>query len=196
MNFSPASFETSVFSLESLPPTDFPEVAFAGRSNVGKSSLINCILDRKGLVKTSSHPGKTKSLNYFRIADAFFLVDLPGYGFAKVPQKVKLQWHALIEGYLAARTQLVCTVLLVDIRHEAKKNDLQLAGWLAGHALPFLVVYTKADKLSANERRRQVERLDAVFGAIAGHRLVFSAKTGEGKEDLKKFLAERLAVAP
>jgi len=196
MNFSQATFETSVFSLESLPLSDFPEVAFAGRSNVGKSSLINCILDRKGLVKTSSHPGKTKSLNYFRIADAFFLVDLPGYGFAKVPKKVQLQWRALIEGYLASRAQLVCTVLLVDIRHEAKKNDLQLAGWLAEHALPFLVVYTKADKLSANERHRQVEQLDAVFGAIAGHRLIFSAKTGEGKEDLKNFLTERLAVGP
>lgn len=179
-----AQFIKSVFKVAQLPDPDFPEIAFVGRSNVGKSSLINKLLNRKKLVKVSARPGKTQSLNFFQVGNDVYLVDLPGYGFAKVPNKVKNDWMGLISSYILNRETLCCVVVIVDIRHEVKRLDLDLVTWLKAENIPFLLVYTKQDKLTANKRRHQASILDAGFGVSADDRVLFSAKSGEGKENL------------
>jgi GTP-binding protein len=183
-NFTDVRFLTSVFDLRQLPAPDMPEIAFAGRSNVGKSSLINRLIKRKSLVKTSGKPGKTQSLNFFQIDDSIYLVDLPGYGYARVSRKMQDSWQALITGYLESRDNLKCVVVIVDLRHTMKVADLQLVDWLRSNGVPFLLVYTKADKLSANQRSKNGAILDAGFGVSASDRLLFSAKTGLGRKSL------------
>lgn len=177
-------FITSVFKNSQLPAPDYPEIAFAGRSNVGKSSLINKLVNRRGLVKVSARPGKTQSLNFFLVEDHLYLVDLPGYGFAKVPKKIKNDWQGLIASYLEKRESLRCVVVIIDLRHEVKAQDLELVNWLKMLALPLLLVYTKADKLSRNQQQSNAMALDAGFGVERGERVVFSAKSGEGMTDL------------
>jgi GTP-binding protein len=130
MDFSRVEFLLSVHSLKQLPEVELPEIAFAGRSNVGKSSLMNKLIARKSMVKVSSRPGKTQGLNFFRVGDHLNLVDLPGYGFAKVPKVMQDAWQSLISSYLQSRTTLKCVVVIIDIRHEAKKQDTQLIEWL------------------------------------------------------------------
>ena len=183
-NFTDVSFLISVFDLKQLPIPDMPEIAFAGRSNVGKSSLINRLIKRKNLVKTSGKPGKTQSLNFFLLDNSLYLVDLPGYGYAKVSKKMQASWQTLITGYLESRENLKCVIVIVDIRHAMKIVDLQLVDWLRSRGVPFLLVYTKADKLSANQRSKNVAILDAGFGVSNSERLVFSAKTGMGRDRL------------
>ena len=183
-NFTDVSFLTSVFDLKQLPAPDMPEIAFAGRSNVGKSSLINRFIKRKNLVKTSAKPGKTQSLNFFLLDDSVYLVDLPGYGYAKVSKKVQASWQTLITGYLESRENLKCVIVIVDLRHAMKIADLQLVDWLRSNGVPFLLVYTKADKLSANQRSKNGAILDAGFGVSPTERLIFSAKTGMGRDTL------------
>ena len=156
MKITSAELVISAAAPKQFPPTKVPEVAFAGRSNVGKSTLINSLLNRKNLVKTSSTPGKTQLINFFRINQSFHCVDLPGYGFAKVPEPIRRSWRALIEAYLAGREPLRGVVLIIDIRHGPNAQDRQLLGWLVHHQLPVLVVASKADKLS---RGRQVQQL-------------------------------------
>jgi GTP-binding protein len=187
-SFSDVSFLTSVFDLRQLPEPDRPEIAFAGRSNVGKSSLINKLIKRKNLVKTSAKPGKTQSLNFFQIDTSFYLVDLPGYGYARVSKKMQESWQALITGYLEIRQNLKCVVVIVDLRHAMKVADLQLVDWLRNNNLAFLIVYTKADKLSANQRSKNGAVLDAGFGIKPSGRVVFSAKTGLGRGSLLQSL--------
>jgi len=177
-------FLTSVFDLKQLPPPDFPEIAFAGRSNVGKSSLMNSLIKRRNLVKTSAKPGKTQSLNFFLLAGCTYLVDLPGYGYAKVSKKVQAAWQSLITAYLDSRKNLKCVVVIIDLRHGLKIVDLQLVDWLRAKGVPFLLVYTKADKLSANERAKNGAILDTGFGVTRSERVVFSAKTGMGRDTL------------
>ncbi len=183
-NFTDVSFLTSVFNLKQLPAPDLPEIAFAGRSNVGKSSLMNRFIKRKNLVKTSTKPGKTQSLNFFLLDNSIFLVDLPGYGYAKVSKQMQASWQALLTGYLESRGNLKCVVVIVDLRHAMKILDLQLVDWLRSKGVPFLLVYTKADKLSANQRSKNSAILDAGFGVTASERLLFSAKTGMGRDNL------------
>jgi GTP-binding protein len=187
-NFADVSFLTSVFDLKQLPAQDMPEIAFAGRSNVGKSSLMNRLIKRKNLVKTSAKPGKTQSLNFFLLDNSLFLVDLPGYGYAKVSKQTQASWQALITGYLESRENLKCVVVIVDLRHAMKILDLQLVDWLRSKGVPFLLVYTKADKLSANERSKNSAILDAGFGVTSSERLLFSAKTGMGRDNLLQSL--------
>jgi len=179
-----SSFVKSVFSLAELPLEGWPEIAFAGRSNVGKSSLMNCLLNRRKLVKVSGRPGCTRCLNYFNVDDHLYFVDLPGYGFARVPAKMKKQWQELIGGYLESRVELHAVVLIVDIRHEAKASDRQMLDWLKLQAIPFVVAYTKADKLSANKRARNAAILDAGLGIAGRERVVFSAANGLGRDEL------------
>ncbi|MBU0729323.1 MAG: ribosome biogenesis GTP-binding protein YihA/YsxC [Proteobacteria bacterium] len=180
------SFVISAYSLRQLPEPEFPEIAFAGRSNVGKSSLINKLINRRNLVKVSSKPGKTQSLNYFLVEDAsYYLVDLPGYGFAKVPKSVQAQWQELITGYLESRETLRCVVVILDIRHDLKDQDRDLVGWLNAHNIPVLPVYTKTDKLSKNQQYKNAKALDASLGIIPAARILFSAKTGEGVDNLR-----------
>ena len=187
-NFTDISFLKSVFDLGELPDPDLPEIAFAGRSNVGKSSLMNRLVKRKNLVKTSAKPGKTQSLNYFLLPDTLYFVDLPGYGYARVSKKMQAAWQDLITGYLESRESLKCVVVIVDLRHALKISDLQLVDWLRIRNVPFFLVYTKADKLSANQRSRNGAILDAGFGISPDERLLFSAKTGMGRDGLVQAL--------
>jgi len=187
-NFSDVGFLTSVFDLKQLPAPEIPEIAFAGRSNVGKSSLLNRLIKRKNLVKTSAKPGKTQSLNFFLLDNCIYLVDLPGYGYAKVSKKMQAAWQDLITAYLETRENLRCVVVIVDLRHELKIADLQLVDWLRSKGVPYLLVYTKADKLSANQRSKNAAALDAGFGISTSERLVFSAKTGMGRENILQAL--------
>jgi GTP-binding protein len=179
-----AVFVTSAFNNNQLPPPDYPEIAFAGRSNVGKSSLINRLVNRRGLVKVSARPGKTQSLNYFLAGEALYLVDLPGYGYAKVPRRVLNDWQGMITSYLEKRETLRCVVVIVDLRHEAKGQDRELIAWLQDQRRPLLLVYTKADKLSRNEQNKQARILDAGFNISPNERVIFSAKSGEGMSSL------------
>jgi GTP-binding protein len=191
MNFSNLSFLISVHSLSQLPDEDLPEIAFAGRSNVGKSSLMNCLFNRKNFVKVSGKPGKTQGLNYFS-NDYVNFVDLPGYGFAKVSKKMQDKWQHLISTYITTRTTLRCVVVIVDIRHSPRPLDMQLIEWLKSQNIEILPVYTKADKLSSNNKNKQARMLDAGHNFNAAQRVLFSAKTGEGRdiliEKLEKFI--------
>ena len=183
-SFADVRFLTSVFDLKQLPPQGIPEIAFAGRSNVGKSSLLNCLVKRRNLVKTSAKPGKTQSLNFFLLDNSIYLVDLPGYGYARVSKKMQASWQNLITAYLETRENLKCVVVIVDLRHEVKTVDLQLVDWLRNCNKPYLLIYTKADKLSANQRSKNAAILDAGFGVSKSDRVLFSAKTGMGRDNL------------
>jgi len=184
MDFSTIDFLLSVHSLKQLPEEGMPEIAFAGRSNVGKSSLMNKLIGRKALVKVSSRPGKTQGLNYFQVGEQFHLVDLPGYGYAKVPKGMKDAWQSLISSYLENRATLKCVVVIIDIRHEAKVQDTQLLEWLREKSIPCLPVYTKIDKLSGSARGKNAQVLDKGHGIKQDERVLFSAKTGQGRDEL------------
>jgi GTP-binding protein len=179
MKVTRAEFLTSATGPEGYPRGGRPEVAFAGRSNVGKSSLINALLGRRGLVKTSSTPGRTQLLNFFLVNERLVFVDLPGYGYARVPASVRATWGPMIERYLTARSELTGVVAILDIRRTPSGEDLALLDWLAAAGRPVVVVLTKADKLSGNERARQYT---AIAAALPGgvEPIVVSALTGEG----------------
>ncbi len=189
MKFVDVKFLLSVHTLSQLPEADFPEIAFAGRSNVGKSSLMNTLMGRKGMVKVSGRPGKTQGLNFFQIGEEAYFVDLPGYGFARVSRGMQESWQKLITGYLETRSSLRCVVLIMDIRHGAKKQDTQLLSWLQQNNIKCLPVYTKADKLSGNQRQQHAAALDAGHTISSERRIIFSAKNGMGKDELVTALA-------
>ena len=182
MKVSKAEFLKSAFKEEDWPRDLKPEVAFIGRSNVGKSSLINSLLGVRGLARTSSTPGRTQSLNFFEINGEFRFVDLPGYGYAKVPKDIRSGWGEMATTYLAKRSQLVLSIHIVDSRHEPTKQDLQLHEWLEHNSKSRLIVATKSDKLSNNELRKSLGRVHRVF---PGDRvLAYSAKTRHGRSEL------------
>lgn len=158
MNFNKVAFERSFGISSQLPPSTLPEVAFAGRSNVGKSSMLNALFGRKSLAKVSQKPGKTSTINFFATNTARF-VDLPGYGYARVAKSEKGRWAELIEGYFNQDRNFALVVSLVDIRHEAQQLDLNMIGFLQEAGLPFAVVLTKADKLSKNQQNKQAALL-------------------------------------
>jgi GTP-binding protein len=189
MNLNNPKFLLSVHNYKQLPPEELPEVAFAGRSNVGKSSLMNVLLGRKSLVKVSGRPGKTQGLNYFLIGDGIHFVDLPGYGYAKVAKGMQQGWQTLITSYLEKRRTLACVIVIMDIRHPAKAPDTQLLNWLKQAGVPTLPVYTKIDKLSGNQRMKHAKMLDAGHNIPASSRILFSSKTGEGRDELIEVLA-------
>lgn len=163
MKINNARFIAAATVPTSFPKDHKPEVAFLGRSNVGKSSLMNSLLGVKGLARTSSTPGRTQTINFFLINEQFYFVDLPGYGYAKVSKDARHEWGKLIEKYLAEREQLVLSILIVDARHEPSPLDLQMKSWLQHFELPYLVVSTKVDKLSANERRNSLQTAKKVL---------------------------------
>ncbi|HYK19862.1 MAG TPA: ribosome biogenesis GTP-binding protein YihA/YsxC [Pyrinomonadaceae bacterium] len=177
-----AEFLKSAFVEGDWPKDSRPEVAFLGRSNVGKSSLINSLLSVRGLARTSSTPGRTQSLNFFLVNDEFKFVDFPGYGYARVPGKIKSSWGEMATKYLAKRRQLVLSIHIVDSRHEPTKQDLQLHDWLEESDKPRLVVATKSDKLSNNELRKNLKHIARVLNDDSI--LAYSAKSGGGRIEL------------
>lgn len=164
------------------PEGDLPEIAFAGRSNVGKSSLVNVLVNRKNLVRTSSTPGRTQLINFFQVNDDFMLVDLPGYGYAKVPLAVKKDWRPMMETYLAKRKNLRGVVLILDIRRIPTEDDLQMLAWLRAYSVAPILVITKCDKLSKNERARQTAVIAEKLGVDKGELTFFSALNKEGRD--------------
>ncbi len=178
-------------------PGTLPQVAFSGRSNVGKSSLINTLLrrTRSKLAHVSAKPGKTQALNFYRVNDDFFLVDLPGYGYAKVPEAVRDGWSQLIEWYLADPGRVSGVVHLVDARHEPTAHDERMVTYLAELGLPALVVLTKIDKVKRGARRATIERAMKALGVEEGQLVPFSSKTGEGREVLLDALSELIGEA-
>lgn len=184
MKVKDAVFVKSAIGPQDYPRHGLPEIAFAGRSNVGKSSLINCLVHRRSLAKTSSTPGKTRLLNFFVVNSFLSLVDLPGYGFAKVPESIRSGWRSIVETYLRSRRELRLVILLLDARHTPTELDLQLLDWLGQHRLPSLVVATKIDKVSRSKRQVHIQRILNHLGEFGGRIIPFSASTGEGKATL------------
>jgi GTP-binding protein len=177
-----AEFLKSAFKEADWPRDAKPEIAFLGRSNVGKSSLINSLLAVRGLARTSSTPGRTQALNFFEINNQFRFVDFPGFGYARVPKEIKSSWGEMATTFLAMRRQLVLSIHIVDSRHEPTKQDLQLHEWLEESNKPQLTVATKSDKLSNNELRNNLGRIARVLNVDSV--MAYSAKSGRGREEL------------
>jgi len=177
-----AEFVKSAFKEADWPRDVKPEIAFLGRSNVGKSSLINSLLSVHGLARTSSTPGRTQALNFFEINNQFRFVDFPGFGYARVPKEIKSSWGEMATTFLALRRQLVLSIHIVDSRHEPTKQDLQLHEWLEESDKPRLTVATKSDKLSNNELKTNLGRIARVLNVDSV--MAYSAKSGRGREEL------------
>jgi GTP-binding protein len=180
-----ADIEAVAVAPSQYPQTGYPEVALAGRSNVGKSSLINSLVNRKALARISGTPGKTRTINFYNINDGLYLVDLPGYGYAKVSKEEKEKWGAMIEGYLFKREPLKLVALLVDIRHEPTGDDRLMFQWMKSTGCPMVVVATKADKLSRNQMFKSISVIKKALGMEANDLFVaFSSETKQGREEL------------
>jgi len=193
MKILSAEFLRSAVKTEHYPRQPMPEVAFAGRSNVGKSSLINTLLLHKGLAKTSSTPGKTQAINFFVINEHCMLVDLPGYGYAKVPQHVKAAWGKMIETYLQQRQWLRAVVHIVDVRHAPTPQDRQLRDWLVHYGIDIVTVATKSDKLKRSQRGKHVDAVRRVLEMAPEEKLyLFSSLNREGRQQLWNRLDELL----
>jgi len=193
MKIISAEFIKSAVWPPQYPPATLPEIAFVGRSNVGKSSLINTLVGRKTLAKTSNTPGRTQLINFFTINEKVAFVDLPGYGFAKVSQSVKKDWGDMIEAYLRERQSLALVVFILDIRRDPSEDDLSLRNWLAHYRIPYLYILTKADKLSNNQAVVQKRAIGRALQVPAEKKpILFSAKTQKGKTEIWKFLDDHL----
>lgn len=190
MNYNYAKYLASYGTFKQLPPCDRREIAFSGRSNVGKSTLINRIFNRKNLARVSSVPGKTATINFFELENVHF-VDLPGYGYAKVAKSEKERWAGLIEGYLNSDRDIRLIVQLIDMRHPPSKDDLHMVDFLVDRGLPFIIVLTKADKLKKTAR---LERMEAFKSEIPYYDQLtvvpFSSETREGVEELRSIIEE------
>jgi len=176
-----AEFVTSAVKPSQYPPAEMPEIAFAGRSNVGKSSLINTLVNRKRLVKTSTTPGRTQLVNFFVVNGAVTFVDLPGYGYARVPVSIKKTWGPMVETYLKGRENLKGVVLLMDIRREPQQEEKTFIDWLGHYHIPPVLVLTKADKLSKSKQGQQRTEIAEALGVDATGLISFSAKTRQGQ---------------
>ncbi len=194
MRIQTAAFVTSAGRTDQFPGGGRPEVAFAGRSNVGKSSLINRLLGRRALARTSSTPGRTRTINFYAVNDAFLFVDLPGYGYAKVSRSVQEGWWALVESYLADRVPLRGVVHLTDARHPPTEQDRELQAFLAAVGVPCVHVLTKGDKLPRGLRGAARRAAREALGPVAPEAIVFSAETGEGAADLWRAIEAMLAA--
>jgi len=193
MKIASAEFIKSATNPGNYPPPELAEIAFAGRSNVGKSSLINVLVNRKNLVRTSSTPGRTQLLNFFDINEgSFSLVDLPGYGFAKVPLSVKKAWGPMMRTYLERRECLKAVVFILDIRREPREEDIQMLDWLEEFGVPTIPVITKIDKLKRGQRDRQVGAIADLTGLPKEAFSLFSALSKEGKEDIWERIEDAL----
>ena len=188
-----AEYCGSFTSLEQLPPGELPEIALVGRSNVGKSSLINKLVNRKNLAKSSSTPGKTRTINYYLINQQWYLVDLPGYGFAKVPKTEREKWGRMIENYLRRRSQLRGVIQLLDIRHPPSEGDKLMLQFLRTSDIPVLLIATKADKISRGARSKNLKIIQQGLN-LQELPLFFSAVDGEGNDELAEAILEILSI--
>ena len=194
MNIKNVSLETVCGITSRLPDNTLPEIAFAGKSNVGKSSLINALMNRKALARTSAQPGKTRTINFYNINDAMYLVDLPGYGYAKVAQEVREKWGKLIERYLHGSKQLKAVFLLIDIRHEPSENDRQMYEWIVYQGYDPIIIATKLDKIKRSQLQKQLKILRTGLGVKPGTQLLpFSALTKQGRDEIWAVMDEILA---
>ena len=191
MNLHNAEFVLSAASLSSCPKDHLPQIAFAGRSNVGKSSVINRLLQRKNFARVGEAPGKTTHINYFLIDKAMYLVDLPGYGYAKVPKTEKERWAKLIESYFAAPDLITLGVLIVDARHKPTANDVIMANWFQQSGRPYVVVANKMDKLKKSEIESNLQTIRETLSLEVDVPLIrFSAEKGEGRDILLKHILQ------
>lgn len=183
------SLETVCGITSKFPDTMHPEVAFAGKSNVGKSSLINALMNRKSLARTSSQPGKTQTINYYNVNDALYFVDLPGYGYANANEKVKAQWGKMIEDYLHKSKQLKLVFLLIDIRHAPSGNDCLMYDWILRMGYQPVIIATKLDKINRSQIQKQVKLIRTTLEAEKDTVIIpFSAETKQGREEIYELL--------
>lgn len=190
--FAKVEFMKSAHQLEDLPRHQFPEIAFSGRSNVGKSSLINMLLGRKKMARISKTPGRTRSINFFNIDDRFCLVDLPGYGYAKVPEQEKEKWAFLIENYLHQRSNLKGIIQIVDVRHPPSEDDIMMVDWLKAMDIKYIIAATKSDKLKNSQLKPQQKLIAEKLGVSKEKILLTSAKDRRGRKPLLTFIREIL----
>ncbi len=190
MNYNNAEFYTSYGSFKQIPPSERTEIAFSGRSNVGKSSLINKIFNRKSLARVSAVPGKTATINFYSLENLYF-VDLPGYGYAKVAKTEKERWGSLIEGYLHDDRELALVFQLIDFRHPPTADDVMMVNFLIDSEIPFVVILTKADKLSKKQREERRASLLTELPCAEDITIIeFSAQTGEGRDEIRSIIEE------
>ena len=185
MNVNNVSLETVCGITSTLPENNLPEFAFAGKSNVGKSSLINALINRKSLARTSAQPGKTQTINFYNVEDALYFVDLPGYGYAKVSQEIKEKWGKMIERYLQKSKQLKLVFLLIDIRHEPSANDKNMYEWIEYNGFEPIIIATKLDKINRSQVQKHIKMLRTGLGLKKETILIpFSSETKQGKEEV------------
>lgn len=191
------NLETVCGVTSKLPENEFPEAAFAGKSNVGKSSLINALMNRKSYARTSSQPGKTQTINFYNINDAFYYVDLPGYGYAKVSAEIKAKWGKLIERYLHNSKQLRLVFLLVDIRHEPSENDCIMYNWIVDNGFHPVIIATKLDKIKRSQIQKQLKIIREKLQTVPGTPIIpFSAETKQGRDEIWELIDEFLIQVP
>ena len=195
MKIKSVNLETVCGITSKLPNNAHPEFAFAGKSNVGKSSLINAFMNRKSYARVSQQPGKTQTINYYNINDEMYLVDLPGYGYAKVTESVKVQWGKMIERYLKKSPQLKVVFLLIDIRHEPSANDKQMYDWILANGFDPIIIATKSDKISKGAAQKQVALIRKTLKCVEGSTIIpFSAENKSGLEDIYSIVDEYLSM--
>lgn len=189
--------ETVCGITSTLPDNPYAEVAFAGKSNVGKSSLINALMNRKALARVSASPGKTQTINYYNINDAMYLVDLPGYGYAKAAEEIKAKWGVMIENYLHTSKQLRAVFLLIDIRHEPSENDQLMYEWMVEQGFAPIIIATKSDKIARGKIKQHVEMIKRVLRVEPGTIVIpFSAESKDGKEEIWNTIDELIGYVP
>ncbi len=190
LNYNKAEFYSSYGKFSQIPQSEKIEIAFAGHSNVGKSTLINKLFNRKNLARVSSVPGKTATINFYKLENIYF-VDLPGYGYAKVSKSEKERWSGLIEGYLSADRDIRLVFMLVDMRHAPTKDDIHMINYLIDTEMPFVIVLTKADKLNKTERAKRMEAFKSEIPCFSDiHSIPFSSQTFEGVEELRQIVED------
>ena len=193
MNYNNAVFEKAFATAEQLEESDLPEICFCGRSNVGKSSLINAVLGRKSIARVSSKPGKTVTVNFYRV-DGMRLVDLPGYGYAKVPFSERDRWSQLMEGYFNSGRDIKTAFQLIDMRHPASQDDMNMISFLCDYGFPFVLVLTKSDKLNKTETAARLADFEKQFSEYENLTMIpFSSKNGQGADEIKRVISECVA---
>lgn len=196
MNVNKVNLETVCGITSTLPQNDKPEFAFSGKSNVGKSSLINALMNRKSYARTSSQPGKTQTINFYNINEVLYFVDLPGYGYAKVSQEIKAKWGKMIERYLQSSQQLKRIFLLVDIRHEPSANDKVMYEWIVYNGFEPIIIATKLDKINRSQKDKQIKNLREGLGAKKETVIIpFSASSKQGLEEIWSHIEGELTPA-